>query len=57
MFEGGGLNREGGLIREGGLFNLAKRITGSKKRGRNRLELQLPTSCFGPGQCLSNIEI
>ena len=38
----------GGLIERGGLFNLAKRITDSKKRGRNRPELWFPTSCFGP---------
>ena len=40
----------GGLFEKGALFNLAERMTGSTKRkGRNRLELPCPTTCFGPG--------
>ena len=44
---GGGVDR--GVDREGGLFYLAKKKK-KKKRGRYRLELRFPTSCFGPGQ-------
>lgn len=31
------------------LFNLTKCVAENKKRGRNRLELWYPTSCFGMG--------
>ena len=42
------LGREG-LSERGHLFNLTKCVAKNKKRGRNRLELWYPTSCFGMG--------
>lgn len=53
---GGDFIERKGLIWRAALLNLAKLITGSRKGGRNRLKIRFPTSCFGSGQWLSNME-